>query len=223
MAIRTSIFILLFSLVSSLSADEAITPEQLEKWFNNDDEALTEQVSEGVLQFIPPPKKAVLHSINTLTIDENSLDHGWVGLAQCYRHLDPVPVAEVVYRYRQMRGLRITNTHNIGSAQLQGQSVQLRDVLKNAELCIKAEVRIFYQNPDRTYSLVNGPFHRRFLDGYYPLHVTLNIYYPGKRLILEQTRPGMQTGFEVRQAANNLTVDSHFEGVLNTEIIFRGK
>lgn len=223
MTIRTSIFILLFALVSSLSADEVMTPEQLEKWFNSDDEPSTEQVSEGALQFISPPKKAVLHSINTLTIDENSLDNGWVGLVQCYKHLDAVPVAEVVYRYRQMRGLRITASHNIGSAQLQGQSVQLRDVLRGAELCIRAEVRIFYQNPDQTYSLINGPFHRKFLDGYYPYHVTLNIHYPGKRLILERTRPATQSGFEVKQAANSLTIDSHFEGMLNTEIIFREK
>ncbi len=223
MANRTGIIILLFALASSLSANEAMTPEQLETWFNSDDEASTEQVSEGALQFISPPAKAVLHSINTLTIDENSIDNGWVGLVQCYKHLDAVPVAEVVYYYKQMRGLRITASHNIGSAQLQGQSVQLRDVLKDAELCIRAEVRIFYQNPDQTYSLINGPFHRRFLDGYYPYHVTLNIHFPGKRLVLEQTRPAAQTGFEVRQAANGLTIDSHFEGALNTEIIFRGK
>ena len=223
MANRNGIIILLFALASSLSANEAMTPEQLEKWFNSDDEPSTAQVSEGALQFISPPAKAVLHSINTLTIDENSIDNGWVGLAQCYKHLDAVPVAEVVYRYKQMRGLQITATHNIGSAQLQGQSVQLRDVLKGAELCITAEVRIFYQNPDQTYSLVNGPFHRRFLDGYYPYHVTLNIHYPGKRLLLERTTPAVQTGFEVRQASNSLTIDSYFEGVLNTEIIFREK
>lgn len=223
MTTRAGIFILLFALVSSLSADEVMTPEQLEKWFNSNDEASTEQVSEGPLRFIPPPEKAVLHSVNTLTIDKNSLDNGWVDLEQCYRHLDAVPVAEVVYRYKQMRDLRITASQNIGSSQLQGQSVQLRDVLSEAELCIKAEVRVFYQNPDRTYSLVNGPFHRRFLDGYYPYHVTLNIHYPGKRLILDSTRPATQAGFEVKQTANNLTIDSHFEGVLNTEIIFREK
>lgn len=220
---RAGIFILLFSLVSSLSADEAMTPEQLEKWFNSDDEASTEQVSEGTLRFIPPPKKTVLHSINTLSIDENSLDNGWVSLAQCYKHLDAVPVAEVIYRYRQMRNLQITATHNIGSAKLQGQSVQLRDVLSEAELCVAAEVRIFYQNPDQTYSLVNGPFHRKFLDGYYPYHVTLDIQYPGKQLVLERTQPATQMGFMVKQASNRLTIDSYFEGVLNTEIIFRKK
>jgi hypothetical protein len=223
MATRPGLFVLLFALGSPLSADEVMTPEQLDKWFNSDDEASAAQVSEGALQFISPPEKPVLHSINTLTIDENSIDNGWVGLAQCYRHLDAVPVAEVVYRYKQMRGLQITATHNIGSAQVKGQSVQLRDVLRDAELCIRAEVRIFYQNPDQTYSLVNGPFHRRFLDGYYPYHVTLNIHYPGQRLQLEKTRPAAQSGFEVKQAANSLVIDSHFEGALNTEIFFREK
>lgn len=221
MATRGGMIILLFALLSSLSADEAMTPGQFEEWFNRDDETSSAEVNEGTLQFIPPPEKAVLHSVNTLTIDENSIDNGWVDLAQCYRHLDAVAVAEVVYRYRQMRGLRITSTHNIGSAQRQGQSVQLKDVLRGAELCIRAEVRIFYQNPDRTYSLVNGPFHRRFLDGYYPYHVTLTIHYPGQRLIVERTNPAAQTAFEVTQLANSLTIDSHFEGVLNTEIIFR--
>jgi hypothetical protein len=223
MAIRTGIFILLFTLLSSLSADEAMTPEQLEKWFISDDEASTAQVSEGILQFIAPPEKSVLHSINTLTIDENSIESGWVGLAQCYRHLDAVPEAEVVYRYKHMRGLTITAHHNIGAAHVEGQSVQLRSVQKNAQLCIKAEVRIFYQNPDQTFSLVNGPFHRKFLDGYYPYHVTLKINYPATKLQLIGTSPPAQTGYLVEVSENSVLIDSHFEGILNTETMFRAR
>jgi len=221
MVTRTGKIILLFALTTSLLANDDMTPEQLDKWFNSDEEPLAAQVNEGELQFIPHPTNTVLHSTNTLTIDANSIDNGWVGLAQCYKHLDAVPAAEVVYRYKQMRGLQITTTRNIGSAQVKEQSVQLEDVLRDAELCIKAEVRIFYQNPDQTYSLVNGPFYRKFLDGYYPYHVTLNIHYPEKQLVLKKTIPAAQPGFAVQQTTNSLTIDSHFEGMLNTEIIFR--
>ena len=215
--------VLILSILSFyIYADEGMTPDELEKWFNEDEDFSTDHISEGELRFLPePPGKPVLHSINVLTVSQNSIENGWVLLEQCYKHLDPVPNAEVVYRYKSMRGLRITSNRNIETAQVKGQSVQLTNVTQKAELCIKAEVRIFYNNPNGTFSLVNGPFYRKFLDGYYPYHVTLKIVYPSSLLVLIKTKPDMQDGFNIEKSEDVILIDSYFEGILNTEIIFQ--
>ena len=179
-------------------------------------------VSAGELKFLTqPPQKPVLHSLNVLTVRQDSIENGWVLLEQCYRHLDAVPDAEVVYRYKSMRDLKITSHRNIESALVQGQSVQLKNITANAELCIEAEARIFYANANGSFSLVNGPFHRKFLDGYFPYHVTLKILYPAHLLKVVQTRPEEQAGFKIEHSENTMHIESYFQGMLDTEIIFR--
>jgi len=216
-----SIVLVLLSLSFHTYADE-MTPDEQEKWFNEDERFSPDQISEGELRFLPgPPDDPVLHSLNVLSVSQDSIRDGWVLLEQCYQHLDPVPDAEVVYRYKSMRGLRVTSRRNIGTALVKGQSVQLTNVEHNAELCVKAEVRIFHTNENGTFSLVNGPFYRKFLDGFYPFHVTLKIDYPASQLDIIQIKPEAQTGFTVKRSGKTLLVDSYFEGILNIEIIFR--
>jgi len=120
-----------------------------------------------------------------------------------------------------MRDLRVTSKRNIETVLVKGQSVQLTNITSKAELCVKAQVRIFYKNPNGTFSLVNGPFHRKFLDGYYPFHVTLKINYPSSLLKPVQTKPEAQAGFKLKKSDNAIFIDSFFEGMLNTEIIFQ--
>jgi len=214
---------LVLSLLSfHLCADEGMTPDEQEKWFNEDDSFSPDLISEGKLKFLlEPPIKPVLHSLNVLTVTQDSIENGWVLLEQCYKHLDPVPDAEVVYRYKSMRDLTVTSKRNIETVLVKGQSVQLTNITQKAELCVKAEVRIFYKNPNGTFSLVNGPFHRKFLDGYYPYRVTLKINYPSSLLKPVQTKPEVQAGFNIKKSENVILVDSFFEGMLNTEIIFQ--
>jgi hypothetical protein len=69
---------------------------------------------------------------------------GWVQLDQCYRGFDPVPDAELVYRYQAMLGLTTLSTRNIGGASVGEPSVELQDVKQGATLCTRAEVRILY-------------------------------------------------------------------------------
>lgn len=203
-------------------ADTAMTPEELEEWFLEDEQSSTDRVNEGELVFLhEPPPAPVLHSHNALSVDQESMDNGWVSLEQCYSHLDPVPDAEIVYQYKSIRDLRVTSSRNIETLQVKGQLVELDNVGRNARLCVQAEVRIFYRNPDTTFSLRNGPFHRRFLDGYFPYHVTLEIDYPPDLLTLVKTEPTAQAGFKLTRSAGTVLVDTYFEGILNTEIIFK--
>lgn len=217
--IKFSVIFYLFSF--SLYASQALSPEELEKWFNEDIPVSAKEINEGQLTFLlTPPKKPALHSINYFIIDELSIEQGWVKLTQCYENLDAVPVAEVVYKYRFMRKLKIKSTQNIQHAHVTGQSVQLENVQKKARLCITAEVRNFYQNEDKTFSLINGPYHRKFLDGYFPYHLSMKIKF-AKNLRFIHSSPKKQKGYDIKKTSNTLTINSWFEGKLNTELRFK--
>ena len=205
-----------------LHAEPTPSADELEKWFMSDELTPPSQSSDSHLTFIPSPTdKPALHSINEITISPQSIKTGWVDLMQCYQHLDPVPDMEVVYNYKNMRKLRIIKSKNIEQAFVKEQTVQLENVLKNAQLCIRTEVKIFYKNKDGSYKLVNGPFHRQFLDSYFPFHLTLKINYPSTQLKFISSKPKPQFGFVVKQSDNTLLIDSYFTGKLYTEITFK--
>ena len=213
---------LLFWIAKSVAA-ETMSPAELEEWFQQDEvSSPAEAINEGELRFlIEPPAKPALHSLNVLTVYPTSLDDGWIALSQCYQNLDPVMESEVIYRYKSMRDLNIVKFKNIGEVQIVGQSIQLTDVRKAAELCVSAMVRIFYLNPDGSYSLVNGPFHRRFLDGYFPYQLTMEVDYPVEMLRVKQTTPAAQPGFRVEVESGRVVMKGIFEGILNIEIVFQ--
>lgn len=205
-------------------AIEPMTADELEKWFNdetNDDEARALAVNEGELEFfIKPPGKPVHYSKNILTINKESINTGWVKLIQCHQNLDAVAASQVVYRYKRMRNLLVDSFQGIKRAWVEGSSVQMEDVQRGAKLCIQADVGILYLEPDGSAILKNGPFHRKFLDGYYPMHVSLEIGYPVDLLRYESIKPIAQPGFRVMQTNNTLHVNAWFEGELRTEIRF---
>jgi len=214
---------LLFLLVfSALHAEATPSADELEKWFMSDELEPPTQSSDSHLTFIASPTdKPALHSINKITISPQSIKTGWVDLMQCYQNLDPVPEMEVVYNYKTMRKLTIVKSKNIEQAFVKDQSVQLENVQKNPQLCVSTEVRIFYKNKDGSFKLMNGPFHRKFLDSYFPFHLTLKINYPSTQLKFISSKPKSQFGFVVKQSDNTLLIDSYFTGKLYTEIIFK--
>ncbi len=194
---------------------------EADDWLEQDRVAAVPQVGAQELEFLaaPPHGKTPL-SENRIAITASSLHGGWVALRQCYQGLDAVPEAEIVYRYRNMRGLRVVSTENIGRAAPEGQSVQLSDVGQNATLCIQAEVQILYPRPDGGLELRNGPFLRKFLDGYFPLHVRLEISYPPGLLRHTAISPEPQAGFAVHSGQGLIQIDSWFVGTLNIRVRF---
>jgi len=215
------IFILTF--MHNSYAEPTQADRDLEKWFESDEEISTEHINEGELKFLNPPFKPSLHSINRIFISQQSLTTGWVLLEQCYEQLDPVPVTEIIYQYKHIRNLRITTQQNIESSTLDKKSVQLENVGKKAKLCIKADVKILNRHDNGSYSLVNGPFHRQFLHGYYPYHLSLQVNYPSSTLTLVSTIPENQKGFMVKKTLDMLHIESHFEGMLTIELVFKQK
>lgn len=214
------LFLFAATLVNPSFSREYLSPEDLEKWFNSDDELPTDKINEGTLKFINnSPTKGVFHSTINISIDQNSIEQGWTSLSQCYSNLDPISLTAIVYRKIHIKDIEILSTKNIQKAKISGHKVILNEVSENAEICIKLSSRNFYQNEDKSFSLVNGPYHRRFFDGYFPYHLTLNIQYT-PNLNYHYSIPKKQNGFNVTQNLHALKVNTLFEGKLKTEFRF---
>jgi len=207
-----------------LNATE-ISSSELERWFESDDDAppanAVSQVNEGELVFLAkPPDKVVHYHQNRLVIDDKSLSQGWVLLVQCHENLDQVPSAQITYSRERVRQLVVTSRRNIGESWVENNSLQLRDIGANARVCVEAHVRALVVNEDGSYSLHNGPFMRRFLDGYYPLHLSMEIDYSASGLQLVDVHPVEQRGFSINDDGRHVSFDTWFEGRLQTEFLF---
>jgi len=211
----------LMSLVSANAAPES--PEDIEAWLEFQDEPAHE-VNEGALTFLTsPPDLRTLQTRNWLTIDTDSLKNGWVKLRQCQGNLDPVPDIEIVYRYHGIRNLRVLSTGGMDSAVVQNSSVQMKNVQHNAEVCIAAEVQVLKKTGTGRYQLTSGPFHRRFLDGYYPVQLDYQLRYPAELLQLENVKPAAEPGLTINRKPGELEIDALFEGRLTIKLRFSSR
>ena len=198
-----------------------MTNEEIEILFNDDSELKALMVNEGKLVFLKPPvDRSQMYTDNVLTITNESINSGWVKLNQCHYNLDPVHKIDIVYTYIEIKNLKIESRENISRARVVDQSVQLEDVLSNSNICISAEARVFYLNTNDLFSLRNGPYYRKFLDGYYPYNVTMLINYPANQLKFRGSNPSAQEGFEIIQSKNRININAWFDGSLKTELWF---
>ena len=215
---------LLFALLAmpGLAApDEA----ELERWLESDEplspSVSTANVNEGELVFLArPPVRPVHHHFQHLTLDVQSRETGWVRMEQCHENLDRVPATQIVFRPGRVQDLAITRARGIGRAWVEGDTVQLENVGRDARLCLRGRIRALTALPDGAWRLCNGPYMRRFLDGYYPMRVTVVIDFAGADLRPVRIRPPAQPGFRVEQAPGRLRLEAWFEGRLQTEIRF---
>ena len=178
-------------------------------------------INEGELRFLerPPEKSPHLHSTHVF-ISEESLKTGWVTAKQCHYNLDQVSALQVVFSPRRIRRIEILQADNIGRAWVEGASVQVTNVGKNAVLCILSENFAIKHNPaERTYEWHGGPYMRRFLDGYFPMQVKLAIDYPPDRVRLESIDPGTLR-FKTVAQPGLIRLDALFEGRLDITIRF---
>lgn len=180
------------------------------------------EVNDGPLKFLAQaPAKPVHHHQNHLFIGPDSLATGWVRLEQCHRHLDPVPSMQVVYNKDRIRHIAVLQSEHIGKARVHENTVQLEQVRPAALLCIRAETRALQNDGDGVFSLANGPYMRRFLDGYYPMRVSMNVTLETDRIRFLDISPTPQTGFDFQQHGTRLGYEALFEGELRTVIRFK--
>jgi hypothetical protein len=188
-------------------------------WFDDDFGDPTAHVNEGELAFLAePPAEAVHHLSNIVTLDRDSPASGWVRLEQCHYNIDRVPRAQVLFHKDRIRNLRIEHAQHIGRAWVEGPSVQLTDIGNGASLCLFAESRALTALEDGSFQVANGPFMRRFLDGFYPMRVSEQLVLADSGLRFAGIEPVRQPGFEVEVGADRIRFDAWFEGRLRTEI-----
>ena len=216
----------LFCMFPGMALGDEPSMAELERWLESDElmppSVSTDHVNEGTLVFLTQrPARQVHHHQNHLVIDADSLLNGWVRLRQCHAHLDRVPRAQITYNRERIRDLQIITSGNIEKSWVEDNTVQLRNVQENARLCVQAWTRALKANDDGSYSLRNGPFMRRFMDGYYPMRVSMQIDYAASGLQLVAMKPERQQGFDVTEQDGRLAFDAWFEGRLKTEFLFR--
>jgi hypothetical protein len=177
-------------------------------------------VNEGELVFLQhPPAKPVHHHSNRVMITEASLQNGWAHLEQCHKNLDPVSELEIVFNPERVRKLVVRDTRNVGKAFVEGASIQVRDIRRDALVCLSAETRAVNALGAGVYELRSGPFMRRFLDGYYPIHVTFRIDYPDAIDLIDAS-PSEQPGVAMTRTGQHVEIDTWFEGRLTTHFLF---
>lgn len=198
------------------------TQQEMDDWFNAPPDPSAADVNEGELVFLArQPDKPVHHHHNVLILSDQTVLDGWGELRQCHENLDRVPATQIVFREDRVRKLRIVSSHGIEKAWIEGASVQLKQVGPGAKICVALQSRVLYPQPDGTYHISNGPFMRKFLDGYYPMHVSMEVIVKSKKLRFHDITPNQQTGFKVSIQPKLVLFDAWFEGRLNTLIRFK--
>lgn len=219
------VFVFSHYFTSQIVSANSLTEAALEKWFKSDDPNPPEfqqvESNDGDLFFLnKKPEKPVHHHRNSLTVYPNSLKDGWVKLEQCHVNLDRVARVQIMFSKKRVRNIKIINSDSIGRAWVEDNSVQLENVKDNALVCVEAWSKALTKNADGSYRLINGPFMRKFLDGYFPIHVTINVDFKATDLKLVLVEPLAQDGFKVSKTAKTVNLDAWFEGRLKTELTF---
>ena len=213
------VVIVLFGLQSFCHAQTAANVE--DDWFKEDPQVAFDAINDGELNFLQtPPRESVHHHQNTLIVDKSSLRDGWVKLQQCHENLDEFPSAQIVYNKIKVKNIRITEYTNIERAWVEDSSVQLKHIAPKAKLCIEADTRALWPQADGSFEMRNGPFMRKFLDGYFPMRVTIDIELP-ENLEFSSMTPIEQPGLKVDSNNQSIRIDTWFEGKLITRIKFR--
>lgn len=172
-------------------------------------------INEGELRFLTETPKEPPHEQSThILVNEDSLKSGWITMRQCHYHLAPVNAMQVLFNEERARHIKIVQADNIKRAWVEKASVQLEGVAKEAVLCIQSENRSFRRNgTDGTYEWRGGPYMRRFLDGYFPMHVKVAIDFPAKRLQLRTIEPA-PLRLRATILPGHARLDAMFEGRL---------
>ena len=208
--------------VVMLALTAAFSSTAEETAFLDDDlEDRIAEVNEGELTFIADkPDKPVHQHFNQITITEEGLKNGWVKLNQCHENLDPISAIDIRFNPDKVHNLVITSTRNIDDVKVNGHIVELKGVKPNAKLCLEADSLALHRLNDSQLQLRNGPFMRQFLDGFYPLHVTVDVIYPSTIRLTTFAPDPTPTG-QVKFSQNRITWSALFEGRLFTSFTFQ--
>jgi len=207
--------------VNYLVAAEQGSPDFDDARFEDDWQQRAEEVNEGELLILPlRPDLKEYHHQSRLKITHQSLKTGWVDMVQCHTNLDVTPALQIVFTRDRVRDLLISSHSKINRVWVEENTVQLEDISEGSRLCLGLKTRALRINRKKII-LKNGPFMRQFLDGYYPMRMSMRVEYPAQRMRLLGIKPeGIAKGIEDNGL---LDIDVRFEGRLTTEINFELK
>lgn len=211
---------------SVAASDRPMTAEELEKWFNSDEEPVDplKLINEGELVFLKQQPEVKAHQAkHILTLLPDSLRDGWVMLEQCHENLDVMPAAQVVFMGKRVRNLKIVSSTHIGKAWVEDDTIQLKNIARHARLCLQVETKALWKKADGHYSLRTGPYQRKFLDGYFPMNLLLEINYPKDVLRFKSIVPKVQAGLSVSENTGSIKINALFEGQLHLNMLFNKK
>jgi hypothetical protein len=178
------------------------------------------EVNEGELVFLhAPPPRPVHHHRSRIVITRQSLADGWVLMEQCHERLDRVAEAQIVFNPGRTRALEVLSFRNMDTAFVEANTIQLRGIREASKVCARLQTRALHSLGMQTFELQNGPFMRRFLDGYYPLQLSIEVEYPA-HLELVDYEPDDQPGYAVSPVPGLVGVKALFEGQLRTRFRF---
>ena len=150
-------------------------------------------VNEGELVFLhQPPMVPVHHHRSRIVITQQSLTDGWVLMEQCHERLSRVEEAQIVFNPGRTRALEVLSFRNMDAAFVESNTIQLRGIGEASKVCARLETRALHDLGLQIFELRNGPFMRRFLDGYYPLQLSLRIEYPPSLELTDFTHSGQE-------------------------------
>ncbi len=208
--------------VSAISASAEQVDQDWPAWVDAEesDRQRIAAVNEGELVFLhEPPPGPVHHHRSRVVITRQSLADGWVLMEQCHESLDRVAEAQIVFSPGRTRALEVLSFHNMDKAFVESNTIQLRGIREASKVCARLETKALHSVGMQIFELQNGPFMRRFLDGYYPLQLSIEIEYP-RHLELVDYAPENQPGCTVSSAPGHVGVKALFEGELRTRFRF---
>jgi hypothetical protein len=186
-----------------------------------EEELALDKINEGELRFLAEAPARPAHTqISHIAISTDSLKTGWIRMKQCHHNLGPTQALQVVFHRERVRNLQILETQHVGRAWVEGPSVQLTEVGKDAVLCILSENRSLRRNPlNGEFEWQGGPYMRRYFDGYFPMSVKIILDYPVNALQLRSIDPA-PLKLRAVTAPGHLRLDALFEGRLDVLVRF---
>lgn len=186
-------------------------------WASGQDQVGPSVVSEGQITFMavrPDPEGYWYESRAWLSAD--SLESGLITLDTCHRQLDPNGRVVIRFNPERVRSIEVLSSQGIGETLVEPQRVDMRDVQRGGEICLRLQSRALEPIGDGRWRLHAGPLMRRYLDGYLPMRASLSVTWPEGLLDIAQVLPVPQAGVVFSQRNDGATLDMTFAGTLRS-------
>jgi hypothetical protein len=200
-----------------------IPEPSFDKWLEMLDEI--DGINDGQLMFLPAipaaDKQILYHLQNRIKLSPNSLETGWVELEQCHQNLGVTQKMAITFGKGKTQDLEIVSFTDIDKAWVDADNIEIIGAGAASSICIRGKLLTLEQTTANRFQLQNGRYLRRFLDGYFPMRLSLSIDYSSTKLSFDKTTPMPQAGFAVSNHGGFVSIESTFEGTLKIVTYFQ--